>query len=157
MYSSILFVCLGNICRSPAAEAIFRKKAHQKGLGVSAQSAGTAAWHVGEMPYAPMLSTAADFGYDLSALRARQVVQTDFAKFDLIVAMDQQNFLHLKAMAPSEHRADITLIGGYLSQGNPPDVPDPYYTRNFVEAIELLQKSIDRLILAHWSNVHKKH
>ena len=153
MFNSVLFVCLGNICRSPTAEAIFRDRANYRGLAVAADSAGTAAWHVGKKPYDPMQRTAAEFGYDLSMLRARQVAQMDFENCDLIIAMDQQNLLALKALAPYEHPAQLILMGTYLSKSNPPDIPDPYYTRDFAATLGLLQEAIDNLLSAHWPMV----
>lgn len=153
MINSVLFVCLGNICRSPTAEAIFRKKAHLHGLSVVADSAGTAGWHVGKPPYGAMLSEAADFGYDLSSLRARQLEKIDFSKFDVILAMDQQNLKFLQTLAPKNQYARLSLMGSYISFDAPPDVPDPYYTRDFVATLELLQQAIDNFLMRHWPNI----
>ena len=152
MINSVLFVCLGNICRSPTAEAIFRKKASRRGLSVIADSAGTAGWHMGKVPYEPMRNTAAEFGYDLSPLRVRQVVQKDFSNFDLIVAMDQQNLLDLKTLSFRSHSAQLTLMGAYISTGSPPDIPDPYYTRDFVATLRVIEQAMDNMLSAQWPN-----
>lgn len=150
MINSVLFVCLGNICRSPTAEAIFREKARRRGLSVIADSAGTAGWHLGKAPYEPMQTTAAEFGYDLSPLRARQVVQKDFSNFDLIIAMDQQNLLYLKTLTLRANTAHLRLMGAYISAGSPPDIPDPYYTRDFVGALKIIEQAIDNMLSAQW-------
>ena len=98
---SILFVCLGNICRSPTAEAVFTKRAKAAGLkGLHIDGAGTGAWHAGNPPDRRATKPAAKRGYDLTPLRARQVRESDFEEFDLIVAMDKSNLADLNAMAP---------------------------------------------------------
>ena len=92
MIKSVLFVCLGNICRSPTAEAIFREKLKSSELDIFCDSAGTASWHVGSSPYGPMQLAAKDRGFDMSKLRARQITIADFKDFDLIVAMDKKTY-----------------------------------------------------------------
>ena len=91
MIKSVLFVCLGNICRSPTAECIFREKAKISKLDISCDSAGTASWHVGSCLYEPMQVAAKNRGFDMSKLRVRQITVADFEDFDLIVVMDKKN------------------------------------------------------------------
>lgn len=131
MVQSILCVCLGNICRSPTAEAVLR--AHLPGLRID--SAGTGDWHAGEPPYGPAITAAAARGYDLTDQRARQVVPADFKRFDLILAMDEQNLRDLRALSPGAQ--NLHLFRAH-SGGGP--VPDPYYTRDFEEALDLIEE-----------------
>lgn len=136
----VLFVCLGNICRSPAAEAVFRKMAAARGLDAVADSAGTGGWHAGEAPDPRMQKAAARRGYDLSALRARQVTPADFAAFDLVLAMDRANLRDLEAIRPSggvRPRLFLELAGtGIL------DTPDPYYgsAADFERTLDLIEE-----------------
>jgi protein-tyrosine phosphatase len=146
----ILFVCLGNICRSPSAEGVTRVLAQKRGLqGLHIDSAGTGAWHVGEPPYAAMQTTALARGYDLSDLRARQVTPADFDRFDLIVAMDGDNLRHLKRMRPASAQASLHLFTYYTSDTpsmGSKDVPDPYYTRDFDATLDLIESCANGLI-----------
>lgn len=146
----ILFVCLGNICRSPSAEGVTRVLAQQRGLkGLQFDSAGTGAWHVGEPPYAAMQTTALARGYDLSDLRARQVTTEDFDRFDLIVAMDGDNLRDLKGMRPASARAALHLFTHYApdtTDVGPDHVPDPYYTRDFDGTLDLIESCANGLI-----------
>jgi len=140
----ILFLCLGNICRSPAAEGVFRKLAAEAGLRAEADSAGTGGWHAGEPPYGPMQAAARARGYDLSALRARQLMRADFAAFDMILAMDGQNLRDAARLAPAGARAELRLFldGAPGTQ----DVPDPYYTRDFDGCLRLIEQGAQALI-----------
>ena len=117
----VLFVCTGNICRSPTAEGVLRHLAKEAGIEVQVESAGTGDWHVGHPPDERAQHHARSRGYDLSAQRARQVSAGDFERFDLIVAMDRGHLRVLQQQCPREHRAKLRLLvaGG--------DVPDPYY------------------------------
>lgn len=117
----LLFVCLGNICRSPAADGIARAMVAQQGLDWRIDSAGTGAWHVGYPPDNRMISTAAARGIDLSGLRARQAEPDDFLRFDHIFAMDESNLADLEQIRPPEATAELSL---FLANA---DVPDPYY------------------------------
>ena len=141
----ILFVCLGNICRSPTAEGVVRRKAHGRGLTVELDSAGTGDWHVGSPPYGPMQDAARAAGYDLSALRARQVRAADFHEFDLIVAMDGQNLADLRAMAPAGG-ARVALFTDFAPDTGADHVPDPYFTRDFDGALLLIEACADGLL-----------
>jgi low molecular weight protein-tyrosine phosphatase len=117
----ILFVCTGNICRSPTAEGVLRQLASQARIDVHVESAGTGDWHVGQAPDERAQHHARGRGYDLSAQRARQVEGRDFEQFDLIVAMDRGHLAILQRQCPPQHRKKLRL----LVEGR--DVPDPYY------------------------------
>jgi protein-tyrosine phosphatase len=124
---SVLFVCLGNICRSPLAEAAFRAEAERIGLDVEVDSAGTGDWHLGYPPDPRAQAVATRNGLDISELRARQVATEDFAQFDHLVALDAQNLANLRAMQPPGSRARVSLLLDHVPgrQGQP--VADPYY------------------------------
>jgi protein-tyrosine phosphatase len=124
-----LFVCLGNICRSPTAEGVFRHLLRQEApeLQVEVDSAGTADYHVGEPPDLRSQRAAMRRGIDLGGLRARQVTPADFARFDLILAMDRANLLELEAMRPKNSRARVRLFLEYAPELRRLEVPDPYY------------------------------
>jgi protein-tyrosine phosphatase len=128
----ILCVCLGNICRSPTAEVVLR--AHLPGATID--SAGTGDWHLGKPPHGPAIAAAAMRGHDLRPLRARQVTEEDFGRFDLILAMDRRNLADLAALAPSGGGADLRL---YLEPIGGGDVPDPYFTGDFEGALDLIE------------------
>lgn len=126
---SVLMVCLGNICRSPTAEAVFRDKVRAAALEefITVDSAGTGSWHIGEPPDSRSMRAALARNYDMSALRARQVGVADIAAFDYIFAMDRQNLLDLLDLGAPEHHGKISLLlrhGG----GSHEEVPDPYYS-----------------------------
>jgi protein-tyrosine phosphatase len=125
----VLFVCLGNICRSPTAEGVFRHLLRQEApeLQVEVDSAGTADYHLGEPPDLRSQRAAMRRGIDLGGLRARQVTSADFARFDLILAMDRANLLELEAMRPKSSRARVRLFLEYAPELGRLEVPDPYY------------------------------
>jgi protein-tyrosine phosphatase len=131
MTHRILCVCLGNICRSPTAEAALRAELGQR---AEIDSAGTGNWHVGKPPYGPMQVAARTRGLDLSPLRARQVQPEDFHRFDLILAMDAENHADLAAMDPGRG----ARLAMYLEPLGGGDVPDPYFTRDFDGALDLI-------------------
>lgn len=135
MVQRVLFVCLGNICRSPAAEGVFRSLCP----ACETDSAGTSAWHIGEPPYGPMQAAAAARGLDLSDLRARQFVTQDFEVFDLIVAMDQDNLQNIEALRPMGCETKVALLTDYASGTGATHVPDPYYTREFDACLDLIE------------------
>jgi protein-tyrosine phosphatase len=125
----ILFVCMGNICRSPIAEGVFRRLVEERAphLAVEIDSAGTHDYHVGEPPDSRAIAAASHRGIDLRSLRARQVSDEDFERFDLIVAMDRLNREALLDRAPDEYHGRIRLFLEFAGGNEPQDVPDPYY------------------------------
>ncbi|MCT4556368.1 MAG: low molecular weight phosphotyrosine protein phosphatase [Pelagimonas sp.] len=141
MTQSILFVCLGNICRSPSAEGVVRHMARALGQGddLRLDSAGTANWHAGKPPYGPMQEAAQARGYDLSDLRARRARPEDFHRFDLILAMDAENLENLQAIRPADATARLQLFTDYAPERGADHVPDPYYTRDFDGTLDLIE------------------
>lgn len=137
MTSRILFVCLGNICRSPAAEGIFRTLAPE----VETDSCGTGDWHLGEPPYGPMQDAARARGHDISDLRARQLSPADFDRFDLIVAMDRDNVAAIEAIRPADNTTPVRLMTDFVPDAGTDHVPDPYFTRDFAGALDLIERA----------------
>ena len=137
----ILFVCLGNICRSPMAEGVFRAEAARRGLEVEIDSAGTSDWHVGEPPDPRAREAAAGIGIDISGLRGRQTTRRDMETHDLILAMDRENLDHLKRLAGPEHADKVRLFLDFASERMEDEVPDPYYggPEGFYHVLDLLQ------------------
>ena len=123
----VLFVCLGNICRSPLAEAAFRREAEAAGLAVEIDSAGTGHWHVGKPPDRRAQAVALDGGVDISGLRARQLVQSDYRDFTHIFAMDHENLAEIEAAAPDGASAKIALLLSQIPGREGDAVVDPYY------------------------------
>jgi protein-tyrosine phosphatase len=145
----VLFVCLGNICRSPTAEGVFRHRLREAGLEarVEVDSAGTGDWHVGKAPDLRTRQAALRRGYDLSALRARQVAGDDFRRFDLILAMDGSNLQHLQRMRPSADAAELDLFLRRYQLALD-EVPDPYYggEDGFEQVLDLIELASDALL-----------
>jgi protein-tyrosine phosphatase len=127
MTTSILFVCMGNICRSPLAEAAFRAEAERRGLDVTVDSAGTGGWHAGEPPDRRARAAAARNGLDISGQRARQVTRDDFHRFDLILALDEDNLAQLERIRPAAARAHLSLLLDHVEGREGEGVADPYY------------------------------
>jgi protein-tyrosine phosphatase len=148
---AVLFVCLGNICRSPTAEGVFRARVAAAGLAdrVQVDSAGTAAWHIGKPPDARSLRHAAERGIDLSTLRARQVTPTDFLQFDFLLAMDHANHEALLRMAPPTQRHKVSLLLEHAPATGVREVPDPYYggVDDFRAVLDLVEAAADGLLL----------
>ena len=146
----ILFVCLGNICRSPTAEAVVRALAARElpEVGLEVDSAGTAAYHVGEPPDPRMQAAAARRGYELKALRARVVEPRDFERFDLILAMDRENLEVLHRRAPEQARERVRLFLEFSPDSEPREVPDPYYggANGFEEVLDLVEAAARGLL-----------
>jgi protein-tyrosine phosphatase len=146
----ILFVCMGNICRSPTAEAVFREhvRRHAPELQVEIDSAGTHDYHVGEAPDPRAIKAAARRGLDLSGLRARQVEDADFERFDLILAMDRLNHVTLLERSPPERHPRIRLLLEFAADPQGLDVPDPYYggAKGFDEVLDLVEEAAAGLL-----------
>ncbi len=144
----ILFVCLGNICRSPLAEGVFRHQlAERDSLDIEFDSAGTAAYHQGEPPDERMSETARRHGVSLDGQLARKVTDADFEKFDLILAMDRENLGDLRRRAPKSAQSRIQLFRSFDPEVGE-DVPDPYYggADGFEEVFEIAQRSCAALL-----------
>ena len=146
----VLFVCLGNICRSPTAEGVLRHKLREAGLvgRVEVDSAGTGDWHVGKPADVRTRQAAQQRGYDLSALRGRQVNAADFHAFDLVLAMDASNLHDLQQLRPSNASAELDLfLRRYQSALD--EVPDPYYggEAGFAQVLDLIEQACDALVL----------
>jgi protein-tyrosine phosphatase len=146
----VLFVCTGNICRSPTAEGVFRHLARERGVldMLRVDSAGTHDYHVGEAPDARSVEHAARRGYDLAPLRARQVSGADFREFDRILAMDRGHLRQLKAMAPAGSPARVAMFLDHSGSWRGLDVPDPYYggSRGFEEVLDMVEEASARLL-----------
>lgn len=126
---NLLFVCMGNICRSPSAEGFFSSCLQSSNCRnqVSIDSAGTHSYHVGHSPDSRAIETAASFNVDISNLRARKVSASDFHHYDLIIAMDRSNLEDLQRIQPHDSKAQLKLMMQYHPDGHPDEVPDPYY------------------------------
>jgi protein-tyrosine phosphatase len=147
---SVLFVCLGNICRSPTAEGVFRKLIAEAGLDgqIRVDSAGTAGYHEGAPPDARAMAAASGRGFDLAGIRARRVVASDFEEFDLILAMDEDNLVDLQQVAPEGARARIMLLLDYAPGNIGRAVPDPYYggRNGFERVLDLVTEACSGLL-----------
>ncbi len=149
----ILMVCMGNICRSPTAEAVLRQRIDQKGLRdfIEVDSAGTQAYHVGHVPDERSIAHGARRGYDLMPLRARQVSDLDFERFDLILAMDEDNLADLKERCPETLQSRICKLMDFAPEDvSPRVVPDPYYggEAGFERVLDLIESACDGLLEA---------
>lgn len=137
---AICFVCLGNICRSPTAEGVMRHQVAAAGLdgAIEIDSAGTGDWHVGEAPDARAQQAARARGYDLSALRARQIGDADFERFDLVLAMDGANLAALRKRCPPQYRGKVRLLMEFAGDGSAGDIVDPYFggARGFEQVLD---------------------
>lgn len=147
---SVLFVCLGNICRSPTAEAVFKKRAKDAGFSVWCDSAGTGGWHHGDSPDKRAMAAGRKRGYSFAGQSARQVEVNDFEIFDYILAMDTQNLLDLQEICPPEYRPKLKLFLDFATHTDANEVPDPYYggTAGFDQVINLIEMASEGLIVA---------
>lgn len=147
----ILFVCMGNICRSPTADGVFRQKVAEQRLGqqVRVDSAGTHNYHPGSPPDARAQAAAAKCGYDLSSLRARQITDADYASFDLILVMDQDNLAVLQDDCPPEHQHKLRLLTEFCQVHKASVVPDPYYggADGFEYVLDLVEDACEGLLV----------
>ena len=150
MNTRVLFVCMGNICRSPMAEGVFRHLIRQAGLDdvVKVESAGTHAFHLGEAPDKRAQATAAKRGYDVCDLRARRVEDSDFEKFDLILAMDWDNLSLLQQMAPKKAHHKLQLLMRFATEHESATIPDPYYGSQpgFDQTLDVIEEACAGLL-----------
>jgi len=141
----VLFVCMGNICRSPTAEGVFRKLLEERApeLQIEVDSAGTHAYHLGEAPDPRACRAAQQRGVDLTKQRARRVAVEDFERFELVVAMDQLNRAHLRELSPPQFHDRIRLFLEFAPQLGRDDVPDPYYggSNGFEHVLDLVEQA----------------
>jgi protein-tyrosine phosphatase len=145
--TAVLFVCLGNICRSPTAEAVFRRMAHEAGLDAPCESAGTGGWNAGKPPYTPSILAARRRGYEMAGFRARQVRVEDFRRFGLILGMDRANLKDLRSLRPGDG-PEPRLLMDYAPNAPRQDIPDPWYTRDFEGALDLIEEGCRGLVAA---------
>jgi len=142
---SVLFVCMGNICRSPTAEGVFRHLVQQEGHDnwITTDSAGTHAYHIGEQPDLRSQQTARGRGIDLSDLRARKATIVDFNEFDYILAMDNDNYLMLEDLCPPGHEEKLSLFLDFSKDYSETEVPDPYYggDQGFEHVFDLVESA----------------
>jgi protein-tyrosine phosphatase len=146
----ILMVCLGNICRSPLAEGIMKHKLQQQGLNWEVDSAGTGAWHIGELPDPRSISTARKNGIDITDQRARQFKTHDLTAFDLILTMDASNHSNVLRLATNPDQEDkVKMIMNFVEPEGNQSVPDPYWDDNgFDQVFAMLDEACDRIIEA---------
>ncbi|WP_145331522.1 low molecular weight protein-tyrosine-phosphatase [Paenibacillus xylanexedens] len=144
---NVVFVCLGNICRSPMAEAVMRHKVMEKGLGehIRIDSAGTGNWHVGKPPHEGTRKLLDGYQISYANMTARQFVSADFTEFDYIICMDNSNAENVRSL-PGGEEAEIIKFMDLLPHEKLREVPDPYYTGNFEEVYELVNAGCDVLL-----------
>jgi protein-tyrosine phosphatase len=153
----VLFVCLGNICRSPTAEGVFRKHVVEAGLSetIRIDSAGTHAYHIGEPPDRRAQETAARRGIDISGLRGRRATETDLDEFDYVLAMDRENLHNLLAISQNHQRERIKLFLEFAEELDEQEVPDPYYggPSGFDRVIDMIEEASEGLL----ADIRQKH
>ena len=147
---SVLFICLGNICRSPTAEAVFKKRSADAELSVWVDSAGTGGYHQGEPPDTRASAAGRVRGYSFAGQSSRKIVSSDFETFDLVLAMDRQNLSALQSMCPPDHQHKLGLFLDYAPHTDSDEVPDPYYggADGFDHVINLVEIASEGLIKA---------
>ena len=143
----ILMVCMGNICRSPTAEAVCRAKIRERRLAIEVDSAGTIGYHQGDKPDSRSMEAGKKRGFSFDDMRARQVVEADFEHFDLILAADNSNLADLRRRCPPEYQYKLKLMLSY-GDSNVKEVPDPYYggAQGFELVLDLLEQSMEALL-----------
>lgn len=143
-----MFVCLGNICRSPMAEAIMRHKLKQKGLSgrISVASSGTGNWHIGKRPHEGTLEILEKHGINHDGMTGSQVKRDDFLTYDYLIALDSSNEAHLIKMRPNDAKANVHRLMSFSKQFSEHDVPDPYFTGNFREVYDMIDEAVEQFI-----------
>jgi protein-tyrosine phosphatase len=148
--SSVLFVCLGNICRSPTAEGVFRALVESRGLAgsINIDSAGTSNWHIGERPDPRAIEAASKRGIDLTGMRGRQAIAQDFSEFDYIIAMDHENHTNLSRLATPDQQEKLYLFLEFAEGVSEVEVPDPYFgsTGGFPHVLDLIENASQGLL-----------
>ncbi|WP_245609243.1 low molecular weight protein-tyrosine-phosphatase [Vibrio pacinii] len=147
MSNKILVVCMGNICRSPTGEAILRAKSQQMGVDVDIDSAGTIGYHQGNPPDPRAKAAGEKRGYSFKGIRARKVIDSDFERFDLILAADEDNLADLKMQCPSHLQHKLRLFLSY-ADSDYEEIPDPYYggDRGFELVIDLIEEASEKIL-----------
>ena len=149
MYTSVLFVCTGNICRSPTAEGMLRHLLQKEGLShIRVDSAGTHGWHSGEHPDYRAVAAAKERGYDISDLRSRALKPEDFEEFELMIAMDEGHYAALERLKPAHARVEIKFHSDFATNPVWKDVPDPYYggAQGFENVLDILEDACAGLL-----------
>ncbi|AKU92007.1 low molecular weight protein-tyrosine-phosphatase [Vulgatibacter incomptus] len=146
----VLFVCLGNICRSPLAEGLFRRHVEEAGLAgrIEIASAGTGAWHVGKPPDKRMCATASKRGVDISHQRARHLCAEDLRRSDLVLAMDRENLANIRALGSADLSSNVVLFRHFDPEPGTGEVPDPYYggDEGFAEVFDIVDRTSRALL-----------
>ncbi len=153
----VLFVCMGNICRSPTAESVFRQQVEQAGLArhIEIDSAGTHAYHIGKPPDGRAQQAGAKRGYDMAQLRGRRVSERDFAEFDYVLAMDMDNLSILQSQCPEQHAHKLGLFMEHARNFVEREVPDPYYggPAGFEQVLDMVEDASSGLL----EHIRRKH
>ncbi len=146
----VLFVCLGNICRSPTAHGVFESLVKKKGYTdkIIVDSAGTSGWHIGKKPDSRTIKEAKKRGYNLQYIRSRKAVAEDFSNFDYILAMDKDNLFELKKLKPKNYKGKLELFLNYSPETVYREVPDPYYggEKGFTLVLDLIEEASEKLL-----------
>ena len=154
---NVLFVCMGNICRSPTAHGVFQQLVEEQGLAESihVDSAGTHSYHIGNPPDARSQAIAKARGVDLSGLRARRFAANDFEDFDYLIGMDADNVRHMQSLRPQDAQSQAELMLDYSNQYTRPDVPDPYFGNDGFDLVFDMIDDASRGLLRHIRNKHR--